>query len=200
MTLEAFRKNRAEEKRQAIIDAATRLFAEHGLQAVSMARLADAAGVSTATVYRHFDAKEDIFASVVRYLVEDVIVASAEAPMQGRDALRELCLRYATLLSDELVLGCLRAVINEPDAGFREHLATHGAAIFLNEFQAEIARHVLRPDTDRLQAGMELRGAIEHFTLVPGLLFRDVPSHAQVEAMVDRTLASWRKRWVTPGR
>ena len=195
MSLEAFRRNRAEEKKHAIIDAATRLFSEQGLKAVSMARLAEAAGVSTATVYRHFDTKEDIFASVVRHLVDDVIVEAAEAALQAKDPLRELCVRYAGLLSDPVVLGCLRAVVAEPDSGFREHLATHGNTIFLNEFQAEIRQVLAGTDADPMQAGIELRGAIEHFTLVPGLLFHETPDAEQIELMVDRTLTSWRQRY-----
>jgi AcrR family transcriptional regulator len=48
---------RSEKAQQAILDAATALLIEHGLDAVSMDELADLAGVSKATVYRWWPSK-----------------------------------------------------------------------------------------------------------------------------------------------
>jgi len=39
-------------------DAALELFAEHGFEAVTVERVADAAGISVSTLYRHFGTKE----------------------------------------------------------------------------------------------------------------------------------------------
>jgi AcrR family transcriptional regulator len=54
-------------KRPAIVEAATSLFAERGIDATSIRDIADAAGVREASIYRHFESKDDmalkIFAS-----------------------------------------------------------------------------------------------------------------------------------------
>ncbi len=47
--------------RQAISDVATRLFLERGFEAVTMAEVADAAGVSVKTIFNYFGSKEDLF-------------------------------------------------------------------------------------------------------------------------------------------
>ena len=47
--------------RQAISDAATRLFMERGFDAVTMAEVAEAAEVSVKTIFNYFGSKEDLF-------------------------------------------------------------------------------------------------------------------------------------------
>ncbi len=54
------------EKRAAILDAAKRLFPEHGFDGTSMDAIAAAAGVSKLTVYSHFKDKECLFTEAVR--------------------------------------------------------------------------------------------------------------------------------------
>lgn len=203
MSLHTYRVHRAQEKRAAVIDAATRLFAERGFNAVSMAALAEAAGVSTATLYRHFEDKESVFAEVIDALVRDVLATDARAPgTTDPDPLRTAALRYATTLCDPVVLGLLRAVVADTEAsgGFRQRLAEHGSAIFAHEFEREIgalfASRTPEAAFSVRQAGVELRAMLEHFTVVRGLLFNEVPSRADLERRVDRCLDSWRKRWL----
>jgi AcrR family transcriptional regulator len=203
MSLQDFRDNRAQEKRAAVIQAATTLFAECGLNAVSMATLAQAAGVSTATLYRHFVDKEAVFAEVIEYLVRNVL---ADHPAEAEDAdpvsaLRSVAMRYATLLSDPMVLGLLRAVVADTDAssGFRAKLSEYGSAIFANDFEHAIAAIFAQRSPDQSlnvhQASVELRGMLEHFTVVGGLLFNEVPGPHRLEHLVDRTLDSWHRCW-----
>jgi AcrR family transcriptional regulator len=47
--------------RARILEAATRLFVEHGFDTVRVADVARAAGVSSVTVFNHFPSKEDLF-------------------------------------------------------------------------------------------------------------------------------------------
>ena len=53
------------ERRQQLVHAATRLFAERGFRAVSMEDLAAEAGVSGPAVYRHFASKEALLADLL---------------------------------------------------------------------------------------------------------------------------------------
>lgn len=63
------RREAAERTRCAILDAATRLFAEHGYSAVTMAMIAEAAGVALDTVYAAVGPKPVLF----RLLIERAI-------------------------------------------------------------------------------------------------------------------------------
>jgi TetR/AcrR family transcriptional repressor of mexJK operon len=52
-------------KRSAIIDAARRIFVEHGPSGATIDAIADAAGVSRVTIYSHFENKECLMATVL---------------------------------------------------------------------------------------------------------------------------------------
>lgn len=56
------------EKREAIFDAARKLFREKGYGNTSMQEIADAAGVSKLTLYSHFADKEDLFRMALEHL------------------------------------------------------------------------------------------------------------------------------------
>ncbi|HEY7530496.1 MAG TPA: TetR/AcrR family transcriptional regulator [Gemmatimonadota bacterium] len=53
------------ERREQIIDAALSLFAEHGLRCTTR-QLAEAAGISEAALYLHFETKDALFEAIVR--------------------------------------------------------------------------------------------------------------------------------------
>jgi AcrR family transcriptional regulator len=55
----------AEERRQSIVEAAKRLFAQHGFHGVSIDEIVKAVGVSPAILYRHFKSKEDLYNAVL---------------------------------------------------------------------------------------------------------------------------------------
>ncbi len=59
----------AEERRDAIIDAALPLFAQYGLNGVTTKQVAEAAGVSEALLYRHFAGKDELYVEIQRYCV-----------------------------------------------------------------------------------------------------------------------------------
>jgi len=184
------------------MQAASRLFATHGFREASTAALASAAGVSTATLYRYFPDKESIFGAVIDELVSEVIQARALRSDVSENRLRDLALRYADLLSDPLVVGLIRAVVadRENSSAFGDRLETHGNGIFEKEFEAEIrallnAHNALELD-NVTQASRELRGLLEHNTLLPELLFHVQPDRNELPAMVDQALDSWCKRWI----
>ena len=57
-------KNR-ETKRQQILKGAVKVFTENGFDASSMDKIAEVAGVSKITVYKHFQSKENLFQEIV---------------------------------------------------------------------------------------------------------------------------------------
>jgi len=81
------------ERREQLLAAASRLFAERGFRAVSIEDLASHAGVSGPALYRHFDSKESILADLLINVSERLLrqgterVANAKSPS---NALRSL--------------------------------------------------------------------------------------------------------------
>lgn len=76
-------------KHDAILEQARRMFTALGFTGTSMDELADAAGVSKATIYNHFDSKERLFETVLRALVEQLptpadLVGVAQGPLPAR--------------------------------------------------------------------------------------------------------------------
>ncbi len=138
-------------KHQAILDAASQLFAEQRFDDVSMSAIALAAGVSKLTLYSHFGDKRALFAEAVRQHCA-LLLADAldDLPAQGDAASRlqalgetlldallsppALCMQRRLLADDcnEPALrallwqsgpGCMQATV----AGRLQHLAGSGA-------------------------------------------------------------------------
>jgi len=55
----------ADERRSAIVEAATKVFAENGFHGTTTRELAKAAGVSEALLYKHFPSKESLFSAIL---------------------------------------------------------------------------------------------------------------------------------------
>src|SRR5579863_875521 len=53
------------ETRRRLLDSAERLFATHGLDAVSVRDITEAAGANTAAIHYHFGNKQDLIAAIV---------------------------------------------------------------------------------------------------------------------------------------
>ncbi|MDJ0787386.1 MAG: TetR/AcrR family transcriptional regulator [Myxococcota bacterium] len=201
MTLDEYRTRRAERKRGDIIRAARLLFASEGVEGASMAEIAKEAAVSTATLYRHFEDKEQLFSAVVDELVAAVLPDEAPPEAPPREALTEISLRYGQLLSDPEIRGLVRAVVSARGsaARFRTRLGRRGKSIFARAFSDAIRRlrrdGALDPDIDVDRARSELQGMIEHYTLVRGLLFDERPSKKKLRDQVEGCVETWFARW-----
>lgn len=70
--------SRAQDSRDEILRAATRLFATRGFHETSMSEVARAAGVSKALIFWHFKSKEELFVAVLGKLFEPYVIDFAE--------------------------------------------------------------------------------------------------------------------------
>jgi AcrR family transcriptional regulator len=97
----ALRDDEIEAFRERLCDAATRRFAEQGVEGVSLRRLADDLGCSRATPYRYFKDKQEILAAVRTRAFEglaetcEAVVASEPDPERRLAALGRTYLRFA---------------------------------------------------------------------------------------------------------
>ncbi len=57
---------KAAQRREQLIEVATRLFARSGYEATTTAAIAEAAGVTEPILYRHFKSKQELFVAIVR--------------------------------------------------------------------------------------------------------------------------------------
>lgn len=72
------RKNRAEERRESITQAAIQVLQEKGYEQTTMQDIAEAANLSPSSVYYYFDSKIAILESAFNVLVEDITATSQE--------------------------------------------------------------------------------------------------------------------------
>ena len=87
MTAEVgLRERKKRQTRQAIFDAAQRLFAERGFDSVTVAEIARNAEVSEVTVFNYFPTKEDLFYGGMQFFEEQLIEA-VRSRARGESAL-----------------------------------------------------------------------------------------------------------------
>ncbi|WP_092808295.1 TetR/AcrR family transcriptional regulator [Rhodococcus globerulus] len=129
-------RTRSEEKRQAVTDAARKVFGRDGFARTSIDAIASEAGVSTRTIYNHFEGKDQLFAFVIE-----------ESAGQVANSQEEMITRYLIDVSDVATslidLGC--AWVSPPSSSeFSDHFA------MVRQIDAEAA-HVPRAALDAWQ-------------------------------------------------
>lgn len=99
--------------RERIIAAARDLFYRHGIRAVGVEAIAEAAGTNKMTLYRHFDSKDELVAEYLRGLAADKhdIWTAIEAahPDDARAQLQAWLVEAASNVSDPKSRGCALA-------------------------------------------------------------------------------------------
>jgi AcrR family transcriptional regulator len=104
--------SRSERKRRAILIAAERLFLDSGYLGTSMDLIAQVAGVSKQTVYRHFADKERLFIEIVTTTVNEISdpVAGEVLALRESASVRDDLLALARLLLRSVMQPRLLAV------------------------------------------------------------------------------------------
>jgi AcrR family transcriptional regulator len=191
------------EKRALILGAATELFTELGYDKTSLARVADRAGVSTATMFKQFPTKADLFEAIVLQFWdagadEDVAPPPADEPSAGLSALGS---RYARLLRRPGMAGLHRMVIAEaprfPDlARVQFDLGKQPFFELVRDYiDSEARRGSLRVG-DVVRATTEFLGMISNFVLWPQLLLQEwSPTDEEVDATVGSAVETFLARY-----
>lgn len=112
--LSAYHRQVAADNRAAILEAAAGLFLELGYDRTSLARVADNAGVSKATLFKRFPTKAELFEATVLAAGDTPDSEPLEPPSGDFHAgLVTLGMAYAELLSRPRIADLIRAVIAE---------------------------------------------------------------------------------------
>ncbi|WP_407358166.1 TetR/AcrR family transcriptional regulator [Microbacterium sp. LTA6] len=110
--LSQYHRGVAAANRAAILDASTALFLEHGYDRTSLARVAENAGVSKATLFKQFPTKAELFEATVLAAGDVPGGEFADPPSEDFHAgLVVLGLAYADLLSRPQMEDLIRVVI-----------------------------------------------------------------------------------------
>jgi AcrR family transcriptional regulator len=154
--VQGLRERKKAATRQAISDVATRLFEEHGFERVTVADVADAAGVSVKTVFNYFGSKEELF-----FDHEDAILELLLRTLRDRaPGLTATAAMRALLLDGPLPFpGCrwsdLRSDLYE---GMRAFIACERASPALSSRRLVIAQSWVAPLAE--EAGSEAWAAM----------------------------------------
>lgn len=101
--------------REEILEAALELFSVNGYEATSISQIADAVGIRKASLYSHYENKQDILDSVVRFVLDGYAKHSIFAKANWEDP--SFTGDKAGLTAQEvanLILGQIRYILHDP--------------------------------------------------------------------------------------
>ncbi|MFC3897348.1 TetR/AcrR family transcriptional regulator [Lentzea rhizosphaerae] len=192
----------AEQKRAAIIEAATRLFLDAGYAGTSLAKVAEASGVSKATLFKQFPTKAALFDAIVteswRVKDEDDL-----RPPTGdlRAGLTAIGRRYVALLAQPGMAALFRIVIAElprfPELG-EAHFERGKMPYF------DSVRHYLDTENalgtaevdDTELAATQFLGMISNYVFWPRMLLMNwSPDDASMARVVDEAVLMMEARY-----
>lgn len=184
-----------QEKRAAILGAATELFLTLGYDGTSLAKVAAQAGVSTATLFKRFATKAALFDAIItEHWAIGEEPANVPEPGNPVDGLTRIGRHYVELLTRDEMVALFRIVIAEaprfPEIGQRHF--TLGKLPFWESVRtyldAEVAAGTLRIDDTDL-ATTHFLGMIASFCFWPRLLLVDYsPSRRLMHREIDEAV------------
>jgi len=170
-------------KESQIIEAARRLFLEHGYEETSMDAIAAEAGVSKRTVYSHFRSKEMLFVEIMEAMCQHFGLTPQETIDPDSPPERYLCASAKFVLAkvmDPRMQSVMRTIAGEaaifPEMGQRFWALGPGnmTAKITDYLRAQDAAGVLSVPDPRLSAGM-FQGMVAGPTFLPMLFTGSAP-------------------------
>ena len=118
----------AAERKQQIVEVTMDLVAKNGVQATTTSRIAAAAGISEATLYRHFASRREMLLAAMDLVYERVfkVIHSAESE-NAFERLRGIGRYHSGIIADDdegFVYPLFEFVAAPPECGLREPLAS----------------------------------------------------------------------------
>lgn len=193
---------RQSSSREAIVDAAQRLFPDRGFGSVSMDELADAAGLARRTLYNQFASKEEIFRAMLLRLssqLENAFPAGIETQGEVEEVLRLIAQVILDLHKNEDYLAFLRMVVT--DSRQFPWIAEEFAAVMgpqserLARYLAHLTSVGILNCRNPLLAAHQFMGALNDLSLWPWMMGRkriSIPDQEVVNETIGMFLQHYR--------
>ncbi len=173
------------ERRELIIQAALTLFSQKGFRGTTTREIAREAGVSEATIFKHFATKEALYSAMIdaKARVEEVLAAAGEAAA-ARDDAGVLAAVATTILSrvekDPAFMRLLLYSALEGHALSEMFFATQvrRTHLFLADYIASRIREGAFRSVDPLLAARGFIGTVVHYLLIHEIFAVPRPAHA----------------------
>lgn len=158
----------ATDRRTAILDAATAVFAERGFFAAQVADIARGAGIAAGTVYLYFRSKDEILTSIFDRTMKDAIAEGRAAVAGVKDPverLRRIARLHLTRMGRDRSLAVVFQVELRQTTKFMERFSTTGLRDYLLLIQQTIeegqARGAFRRTISARTAAKVFFGALD---------------------------------------
>lgn len=140
------------ERRQRILQAARDIFAEQGFRDAEVKSIANAAGVGKATIYKHFDSKDEILLTIVDenfHALRDIALQHLIGAGHPLERLESTCIAMANFLSKNKAFSTV--LIKEAGEFMPQIQQLHKAVVdentrFANAFFEVLKQEKLLPD------------------------------------------------------
>jgi len=180
------------DKREAILRAATSVFAHNGYFNSKVADIAREAGVADGTVYLYFKSKEDILHSIFDRSVEEALGAARKQiadVSDPKEKLRRIALLHLERLGADRDLAVVFQVELRGSTKFMEEFSAAGFAEYLSlirsTFEEGQRAGVFRPDLNANVVAKILFGALDEMATNWILSTRRYSLEADADAVVD---------------
>ncbi len=199
---EAIPKARSGGSREAIVEAAERLFLQRGFGSVTMDELAEAAGVARRTLYNQFASKEAIFREMLLRVsgqLEDAFPPGIETQGEVEDVLRLIARMILGLHKNPEYLGFLRMVV--ADSRQFPWIAEEFAAVMepqaarLTRYLAHLTAMGILDCRNPMLAAHQFMGMLNQLSLWPWMTGRErvpVPEKDIIEETIRMFLQHYR--------
>jgi AcrR family transcriptional regulator len=187
-----------EERRRLIIESAAKLFSQRGFRGTTTREVAQAVGVSEATVFKHFATKEDLYAAIIEAKTQMQQVLGVVSPLaEAQDDatfLRTLATQLiARTQSDPTLMRLLFFSALEghalADLFFRRRVQAMDE--FLGRYIAErVAAGAFRP-VDPLQTAWNFIGMVTFHLLLHELFGQKPPPHLTRDRAIEEMVTTF---------
>lgn len=192
-----------------ILEAAGKLFLEHGYGAVSMDTVAKTANVSKATLYAHFRSKDELFAAMVAGECRahmSALSCEEVSRMEVEEVLRQIGLRFLGMLTSPKALAGFRMVVAEahrfPELARAFYESGPARSIAqMTAFLTEADRRGKLSVPDARLAAEQFLGMLKadaHLRMM--LCLQDPPSEADRERIVDSAVRAFTRAYAVEGK
>ncbi|MBD2260229.1 TetR/AcrR family transcriptional regulator [Pseudanabaena sp. FACHB-2040] len=203
MGLARYRAEVSRQKQEAILKAALNAFLELGYDRTTIDYVAQQAEVSTATLYKHFPSKADLFGGIMAQVwrTDQISARPISTDLPSRDALTAIGQEYAQLLMSPTIQALFRVIIAEaprfPELG--TELYYRGKEPFLKRLNVYLEA---QNEAGQLAVGevaiatRQFLGMINDIIFWPRFLIMDLQvSEQEVETVIENAVETFLARY-----